>query len=164
MTHWQDRTGYAIASKMNTLEIAGYFRSHAVWRPWKQQWKQQQSEGLCESCNVEAMRATTANNGKWKFPKRRRSRGCWEVYFCDICCERMRGGSRIQQMADTHKSFLMGWPSAKTRVRSLRVQRKTNIILFFSHTSRNTNLKRRNTFFAVDLVLIEFTAHLDAVG
>ena len=67
-------------------------------------------------------------------------------------------------MADTHKSFLMGWPSAKTRVRSLRVQRKTNIILFFSHTSRNTNLKRRNTFFAVDLVLIEFTAHLDAVG
>ena len=37
----------------------------------------------------------------------------------------------MEQMADTHKSFLMGWQSAKTRVRSLRVQRKTNIILFF---------------------------------
>ena len=67
-------------------------------------------------------------------------------------------------MADTHKSFLMGWPSAKTRVRSLRVQRKTNISLFFSHTSRNIKLKRRYAFYAVDLVLIEFTAHLDAVG
>ena len=42
-------------------------------------------------------------------------------------CERIRGGSRMEQMADTHKSFLMGWQSAKTRVRSLWVQQKNNI-------------------------------------
>ena len=44
--------------------------------------------------------------------------------FCPSFCEGNRGGSRIQQMAEPHKSFLMGWPSAKTRVRSLRVQWK----------------------------------------
>ena len=73
----------------------------------------------------------------------------------------MRGGSRIQeQMADTHKSFLMGWQSAKTRVRSLRVQRKTNIILFSPRISQI----KKNAVAVWDLVLIVFTAHLDAVG
>ena len=46
-------------------------------------------------------------------------------------CERIRGGSRMEQMADTHKSFLMGWQSAKTRVRSLWVQQKNNIARIF---------------------------------
>ena len=52
---------------MNTLERAVYFRCHAIWGPWNQQLKQQQSESLCQACNMEAMRATTTNNMKWKW-------------------------------------------------------------------------------------------------